>query len=122
MRWILVDPDGNAFFHLGICGFNPSDDYTFVQGREQIYEWLPSHSGQFQTAWHPENYWGPLAVSFHLANTIRKTGRPYTNAEYTARMVERVRKWGFQLGRRVSGPATKAYASGCGSLAPRRCR
>ena len=40
-RWILVDPEGNALFHLGVCGFNPSDDYTFVQGREHIYEWLP---------------------------------------------------------------------------------
>ncbi|MDP1591504.1 MAG: hypothetical protein Q8M07_27355, partial [Prosthecobacter sp.] len=29
----LVDPDGNAFFHLGVCGFAPNDDYTYVKGR-----------------------------------------------------------------------------------------
>ena len=94
-RWILVDPEGNAVFHLGVCAFNPSDDYTFVQGREHLYEWLPPHDGEFQTAWNPESYWSPLAVSFHLANTIRKFGRPYASAEYTTRMIERVRKWGF---------------------------
>ena len=49
-RWILVDPDGNAFFHLGICGFNPSDDYTYVAGRERVYEWLPAHDGEFADA------------------------------------------------------------------------
>ena len=27
-RQVLVDPDGNLFFHLGICGFGPSDDFT----------------------------------------------------------------------------------------------
>jgi hypothetical protein len=94
-RWILVDPEGNAFFHLGVCGFHPNDDYTFVEGREHIYEWLPPRAGEFQTAWHPEKYWNPLAVSFHLVNTIRKFGQPYTSADYTARMIERVRKWGF---------------------------
>jgi hypothetical protein len=26
----LVDPDGNAFFQLGVCGFAPNDDYTYV--------------------------------------------------------------------------------------------
>jgi hypothetical protein len=94
-RWILVDPDGNAFFHLGVCGFNPCDDYTFVEGRREIYQWLPEHGGPFQTAWHPDGYWSSLAVSFHLVNTIRKTGRPYASADYTARMIGRVRKWGF---------------------------
>lgn len=94
-RWILVDPEGNAFFHLGICGFSPCDDYTFVQGREHIYEWLPDRGGAFATAWHTDGYWKPLAVSFHLANTIRKTGQPYSPADQTTRMIERVRRWGF---------------------------
>jgi hypothetical protein len=37
-HWLLVDPAGNAFFHLGLCGASPSDDYTLVKGRE-----LPTH-------------------------------------------------------------------------------
>ncbi|MGE5607896.1 MAG: beta-galactosidase [Bacillota bacterium] len=94
-RWVLVDPEGNAFFHLGVCAMNPSDDYTYVAGRERIYEWLPDREGNFKSAWHPNDYWNPLAASFHLANTIRKTGQSYDPASYTTRMIERLRKWGF---------------------------
>lgn len=94
-RWILVDPEGNAFFHLGVCAFGPADDYTYVAGRESIYEWLPAREGQFASGFHPEPYWNPLAFSFHLANTIRKFDKPYDPPAYTARMIERVRKWGF---------------------------
>ena len=94
-RWILVDPAGNAFFHLGICGLNPSDDYTYVKGREEAYEWLPPHDGEFRSAFHPDAFWNPDTLSFHLVNWIRKSGRPYSGADYTTRMIERVRKWGF---------------------------
>ena len=94
-RWLLVDPSGNAFFHLGVCGFSPGDDYTFVKGREQIFEWLPDHDGPFRSAFHPEPYWNPFSFSFHLANMIRKTGQPYELKSYTANMIQRVRKFGF---------------------------
>ena len=94
-RWILVDPAGNAFFHLGICGFDHGDDYTYIKGREQVYEWLPSHDGMFGSAFKPEPYWNPTTVSFHLANRIRKTGQPYDSRSYTAGMIERARKFGF---------------------------
>ena len=94
-RWILADPDGNAFFQLGVCGFGPSDDYTYFGGRERVFEWLPPREGGFASAFHPDAYWKPNVLSFHLVNTIRKTGRPYDSAAYTARMIERVRKWGF---------------------------
>jgi hypothetical protein len=94
-RWIMVDPEGNAFFHLGVCALNPSDDYTYFAGRESAYEWLPAPESEFKSAFHPDSFWRPNVISFHLANTIRKTGRPYTSADYTARMIERVKKWGF---------------------------
>jgi hypothetical protein len=105
-RWILVDPEGNAFFHLGICGFGPCDDYTYIAGRERVYEWLPAREGEFASAYHPDAYWNSQALSFHLVNTIRKTGTPYDPAAYTARMIERVRKWGFNsIGAFVGGEA-----------------
>jgi hypothetical protein len=94
-RWILVDPEGNAFFHLGVCAFGPADDYTYFAGRERVFEWLPRHEGEFSTTFHPDSYWTQLALSFHLVNTIRKFGQPYDSASYTTRMIERVRKWGF---------------------------
>jgi hypothetical protein len=94
-RWILVDPEGNAFFHLGVCAFGPADDYTYFAGRERVFEWLPTHEGEFASAFHPDSYWNSLALSFHLVNTIRKFGKPYDAVAYTSRMIERVRKWGF---------------------------
>ncbi|MCL2744532.1 MAG: hypothetical protein FWE67_11840 [Planctomycetaceae bacterium] len=46
-KWYLVNPVGNVFFHRALCVFNPSDDYTYTQGRESIFEWLPPRSGRF---------------------------------------------------------------------------
>ncbi len=89
----LVDPDGNAFFHLGICGFAPSDDYTYITGREGIYEWLPKAEGEYASAFRPGD--GDAHFSFYLANVIRKFGAPYDYETHAARMIERTRKWGF---------------------------
>jgi hypothetical protein len=76
-RWLLVDPAGNAFFHLGLCGVNPSDDYTLVKGREATYAWLPPHDGAFASAYQKDS--DGSVVSFHLANMIRKYGQPLTS-------------------------------------------
>lgn len=88
----LVDPAGNAFFHIGVCGFNPGDDYTYVKGREDIYDWLPTTTGEFSSAFREGD---PASFSFYIANTIRKFGRPHDPDAFAARMIERVRKFGF---------------------------
>ncbi|MEA3209621.1 MAG: hypothetical protein QOE70_2678 [Chthoniobacter sp.] len=95
-RWLLVDPAGNAFFHLGLCSIGPNEDYTLVKGRESAFAWLPPREGEFGSAWKKDS--GGTVVSFHLANMIRKYGQPYTNESYTARMITRVRQWGFNSG------------------------
>ena len=89
---VLVTPDGNAFFQLGVCGISPCDDYTTVRGRESIYEWLPSSQQEFLSA-RREGDNG--VVSFYLANTIRKYGRPYDLDSYFGRWIDRLRAWGF---------------------------
>ena len=43
-KWMLVDPDGNLFFHLGLCSFQPGDDFTKVAGRKKNYDWLPDYN------------------------------------------------------------------------------
>lgn len=93
-RDYLVDPDGNLFFHLGICCFDSPADYTYVAGREDTYAWLPPRSGGFEKAWHPEAYWNPTSVSFYWANQLRKYGK-IDSVEWLARMVDRVRSFGF---------------------------
>jgi hypothetical protein len=92
--WILADPEGDAFFHLGVCTFGPGEDYTTVEKREDIYDWLPPRGGGFAAAWHPDKWWNPRAVSFYKANVVRKYGA-YDAAAHTARLVERVRRLGF---------------------------
>jgi len=93
-RWILVDPAGNAFFHLGLCSFGCSEDYTYIEGRQSIYEWLPARESEFAAAYHPEPWWNPRAFSFYKANLIRKYGR-FDEEAFQARMIRRVRQAGF---------------------------
>ena len=91
-KWFLVDPDGNVFFHLGLCCFSPLN-HTFVGGRREIFEWLPAYEGEFQSAFlSPQE---PESISFHAANLIRKYGHPIDKAEWSLRMIRRVRQWGF---------------------------
>ena len=92
-RDILVTPDGNAYFQLGVCGWTPCDDYTRVRGREEIYEWLPTeHDPEFKSAWRPND---PGVFSYLLANRIRKTGKPFDIYDYADMWLTREMKWGF---------------------------
>ena len=108
-RWILVDPAGNAFFHLGLCVVNPNDDYTLVKGREAAYEWLPKSEGEFASVFRPGS--NGAILSYHLANQVRKYGEPYTDESYTARMIARMKKWGFNSIGAFSNGGDKARAA-----------
>ncbi|MFZ4766637.1 MAG: beta-galactosidase [Roseimicrobium sp.] len=92
-RWVLVDPIGNAFFHLGLCGVVPNDDFTLVSGRESAYEWLPKPEGEFASVFRQGQ--AGTVLSFHLVNQVRKYGVPHSGESYTARMIARLKKWGF---------------------------
>jgi len=94
-RWVLVDPAGDAFFHLGVCTFGNGEDYTSIEKREDVFEWLPPHSGEFAGAWNPEKWWNPRAVSFYKANVVRKYAAPYHDDAQIGRLVDRVRQVGF---------------------------
>jgi hypothetical protein len=94
-RHVLVTPEGNAFFQLGVCGIANTDDFTTVKGREKIYEWLPDPKDPaWRSAWRNERPdWG--VFSFQIANWIRKYGKPYSFEEWTGQAVGRLRSWGF---------------------------
>ena len=109
-RWILVNPAGNAFFHLGPCGVVPNDDFTLVKGRESAYEWLPSPQGEFSSVFRKDS--GGTIVSFHLVNQVRKYGVPYDDESYTARLIYRMKQWGFNsIGAFSSGGANARKAA-----------
>ncbi len=94
-REVLVTPEGNAFFQLGVCGIANTDDYTTVKGRERIYEWLPATSDEtFRSAWRDNRPdWG--VFSFQIANWIRRHGRAYSYDDWSGEVVDQLRTWGF---------------------------
>ena len=91
-RDVLVTPEGNLFFHLGICCLNNSVDYTYVAGREQIYERLPERAGLYETSYFPGD---ANRVSFYISNVITKTGRAYNPDQQREVLASRARTWGF---------------------------
>ena len=101
-QWFLVDPAGNADFHLGVCGFQPSDDYTYIKDRREVYEWLPPYDGEYKPAFSADPYWSRDVFSFFIANQIRKYGR-YDPEGFQARMIHRVRQAGFNAVGAFSG-------------------
>lgn len=96
-RWILVNPVGNATFHLGVCcmGYNPGDETTYIESRHDAYEWLPPSTGEFSAAYHPESWWHDKAFSFYAANVIRKYGAERTKDQQVGVLIDRVRAVGF---------------------------
>jgi hypothetical protein len=96
-RWLMINPDGNVTFHLGICvfGYNPGDEATYIKDRRDIYEWLPPIDGDFANAYHPEEWWRPSVFSFYAANVIRKYGKETTKDQQIGRLIDRVRAVGF---------------------------
>ncbi len=91
-KWWMVNPLGNLYINRGICAFMPLDDYSWVKNKS-VFEWIPPYESEFKSAYHPQKK--DLVFSFHLANQIRKYGKPYDRTEYTGRMVDRVKRMGF---------------------------
>ncbi|NOU82507.1 hypothetical protein GC101_26945 [Paenibacillus sp. LMG 31459] len=88
---VMVDPLGNLYFNLAVNGTGYVDEtFTVVNGRENVYEWLPAKTGQFQSA-----YDGSGNFSFFVANQIRRTGQPFSQTQYSADSVDFVKSLGF---------------------------
>lgn len=98
-RWWLIDPEGALFFSAGLDSMRPVSP-TFVQGREQMFTWLPENGDPLQRhfSYATGATQGPIregrAYDFLAANLERKYGPDYPNAwaEVTER---RMRSWGF---------------------------
>ncbi|MGB8355077.1 MAG: sugar-binding protein [Chthoniobacteraceae bacterium] len=116
---VLVTPEGNMFFQLGVCSIANTDDFTQVKGRESIYEWLPKPGDEYDSAWREHKPdWGCL--SFYIVNWIRKFGKPFTFDEWSGQVVDRLRSWGFNSAGAFSGysPTMRAKNFPCVSFLP----
>lgn len=109
-RKTIVTPDGNQYFSLGLNVFGSvGDTYTQVNGREELYEYLPTSSDDpLSAGWlggtEGQNY------SFYVANQVRKYGS-WDPAAYWSRQVDRATSLGFttaggfsNLGHRATNP------------------
>lgn len=93
-RDILITPDGHPIYHLAVCSAGgPCDDYTYVKGREAIYEWLPGPEDEMMKSAYLRGE--RESFSFYLANYIRKTGKPFDVEAWRDDVFMRYKKLGF---------------------------
>jgi len=87
-RWVLVDPHGHPFFSAGMDLVDPlaGSFATTVSRREYLFEKLPDPG----PAWLSPG----RDVSFYVANLVKRFGEKWRE-EYEARIVARLRDWGF---------------------------
>ena len=116
-KWWLVDPDGHLFFSLGIDSISArlgGDASTFVEGRKEMFTWLPSSDDPLSKYYgHTERVvYGPVkkgqTYSFYLANLQRKYGPDWLEAWRTSSL-DRLRAWGFNTIGNWSDSALYAY-------------
>jgi hypothetical protein len=105
-KWWLVTPNGHLYFSLGLDLIDATLTGTVVEGREEMFEWLPGEDeplGAYCTdigkAAPPPGYTGsgqpvPLAYSFYMANLDRKYGKDWYDS-WRAMTLARLPAWGF---------------------------
>ncbi len=107
-RWWLVDPDGCAFISNGICYGSRMGVHGFIDGMENLFEWLPDKKDPvFKDAWTTadnipefvkrngaEAGKSRYMFNFARANMIRVFGDKWWDAWCTINSA-RLKRWGF---------------------------
>lgn len=88
---VMVTPQGNLYFSLGVNGITANETFTTVKSREHVYEWLPPYDSEYRSAFQGSKD----VFSFYMANKQRKSGSIPSNGQFFAEAVERIKKWGF---------------------------
>lgn len=116
-KWWLVDPEGHLFFSQGIDVIDSrpgGDSFTFVEGRKEMFSWLPAGDDPICKYYGHEDHaiYGPVksgqTYGFYLANLYRKYG-PDWPAAWRTSALDRLRAWGFNTIGNWSDPALYAY-------------
>ncbi|MBQ2709013.1 MAG: beta-galactosidase [Clostridia bacterium] len=88
-RWWLADPDGCAFFSMGLDCVNAGDDCNLT-GIESLCEELPDRDSLIgRVGWKREHYFG-----FHEANLARAFGENWYES-WRKLTAARLNNWGF---------------------------
>jgi hypothetical protein len=103
-KWWLVTPSGHLFFSMGLDSVNATEGATVVEGREQMFEWLPGEGDPLAAQYQAPGGRGPVgagskqpprrAFSFYTANLERKYGKDWYGS-WQAMTMARLSAWGF---------------------------
>ena len=114
-KWWMVAPNGHLFFSTGLDCVTPREGGTVVEGRENMFQWLPSaddplaaHYDTVRTSTpvglRDIKFSGGKTFNFYSANLQRKYGADWkTKWQETA--LARLRAWGVNTIANWSDPA-----------------
>lgn len=113
-KWWLVTPRGHLFFSLGFNAINASEGGTVVEGREQMFEWLPAAGDPLAKFYGSTRDSSPVGLTiqrahgktfqFYDANLERKYG-PDWREKWKAVTLARLPAWGFNTIANWSDPS-----------------
>ncbi len=89
-RYWLADPEGNAFFSVGVDCINPGSS-TRTDLMEKLFEWLPEGEKEYEECIEMNG----KSVNFGIANLIRGFGKDNWRDKWTELMKGYLYKWGY---------------------------
>lgn len=92
-RWWLVDPDGYAFWSVGLDCVRPDTDAN-IEGLEDALSWLPAPESEFKPAFHV-SFEGHRHFNYLVANFIRAFGSERWYEAWATIALSLMREWGF---------------------------
>ncbi|MGO9259823.1 MAG: beta-galactosidase [Bryobacteraceae bacterium] len=114
-KWWLVAPNGHLFFSTGMDCVTTREGGTVVEGRENMFQWLPSaddplaaHYETVRTATpvglRDIQFYSGRTFNFYLANLQRKYGGDWKQ-KWQETALARLRAWGVNTIANWSDPA-----------------
>ncbi|MFK7963962.1 MAG: hypothetical protein AB8C46_08350 [Burkholderiaceae bacterium] len=109
-RWILLTPEGNPFFSLGVNAIQISNSETFIEGREFMFTDLPDKRSALSAfygrrdsadvlptdagAQRGRRFGAGRSFDFYRANLYRRDGVDYA-PKWQQRTKQRLKRWSF---------------------------
>jgi hypothetical protein len=114
-KWWLVAPDGRLFFSTGIDCVTAREGGTVVEGRENMFEWLPAAgdplAAHYDTAranrpvgLRDIHFYSGKTFNFYSANLQRKYGDDW-KGKWRETALDRLRSWGVNTIANWSDPS-----------------
>jgi hypothetical protein len=103
-KWWLVTPNGHLFFSLGFNAITAAEGDTVVEGREQMFQWLPAPGDPLASHYGISRESSPVGLKiklaqgrtfqFYAANLERKYGQDWRE-RWKSVTLARLPAWGF---------------------------